>query len=111
MQKMTNKQRAWQKRIEDWSTSGLSQADYCRRQGIQPKRFYSWKNRLERMHCNPVTTTTITGSFLPVALVDPASEQIASPIVLCVNGVKIQYARDTDETLLLKVVSLLEARA
>lgn len=110
MQKMTNKQRAWQKRIEDWSTSGLSQADYCRRQGLQPKRFYSWKNRLERMHCNP-RTSSIPGSFLSVALVDPTVEQTASPVVLCVNGVEIQYTRETDEALLLKVVSLLEARA
>lgn len=110
MQKMTSKQRAWQKRIEDWSTSGLSQSDYCRRHGIQLKRFYSWKNRLERMCCNPVSTAN-TGSFLPVALVDSTVEQTPSPVVLCVNGVEIQVSRETDEVLLLKVVSLLEARA
>lgn len=107
MQKMTSKQRTWQKRIEDWLASGLSQVDYCRRHGIHPKRFYSWKNRLERLRCIPVDT----GSFLPVTLIDAIPERSLAPVVLRINGIEIQYTRDTDETLLLKVVSLLEARA
>ena len=31
----------WRKRVEAWSRSGLSQAEYCRRQGLQPVSF-SW---------------------------------------------------------------------
>lgn len=104
MQKKTSKHRIWQKHLDDWSTSGLSQADYCRRHGLHPKRFYSWKNRLERLRAPNI------GSFLPVTLIDTAPGQPSTPVVLRVNGVEIQYTRDTDETLLLKVVSLLEAR-
>lgn len=107
MQKMTSKQNTWQKRVDDWSTSGLSQVDYCRRHGIHPKRFYSWKKRLEKLRCVPVDA----GSFLPVTLVAPISEHSTAPVVLRVNGIEIQYTHETDETLLLKVVSLLESRA
>lgn len=35
----------WIKRLEDWCSSGLSQAEYCRRSGIRPKSFAYWKKK------------------------------------------------------------------
>lgn len=110
MQKMTGKQRAWQKRIVDWSESGLSQADYCRRHGIQPKRFYSWKNRLEKLNGSPAPVVS-QGNFLPVELIDKDRERQRAAVLLRVNGIEIHYTHTTDEILLLKAIALMEARA
>jgi hypothetical protein len=35
----------WEKRIRDWDKSGLSQAEYCRRNGIRIKSFAYWKKK------------------------------------------------------------------
>ena len=36
----------WQKHIDNWSTSGLSQAQYCRDHSLNTLTFYSWKKKL-----------------------------------------------------------------
>jgi len=35
----------WQRHVEAWRKSGLSQADYCRQQGFNPKTFSAWARR------------------------------------------------------------------
>ena len=40
------KHRYWEAQLRAWQRSGLTQAEFCRRQGIRPKRFGSWKRRL-----------------------------------------------------------------
>ena len=41
----SGKQRLWEKRLAQWSTSGLSQAEYCRSNNIGLKSFQYWKRR------------------------------------------------------------------
>jgi len=36
----------WKAVVEDWKKSGLSQATYCRRTGINPTRLSYWKKKL-----------------------------------------------------------------
>jgi hypothetical protein len=36
----------WETQIENWRQSGLSQAEYCRREGIVPQYFTNWKSKL-----------------------------------------------------------------
>ena len=33
----------WRRHVKAWRKSGLSQADYCRQQNINPKTFSTWK--------------------------------------------------------------------
>ena len=40
------KRRHWQAQIAAWERSGLTQAEYCRRQGLNPSLFGTWKHRL-----------------------------------------------------------------
>jgi hypothetical protein len=40
------KRRYWQAQVEAWRGSGLSQVEYCRRQGLSPRAFSLWKHRL-----------------------------------------------------------------
>ena len=35
----------WWRHVEAWRASGLSQADYCRQQGLNPKTFSAWARR------------------------------------------------------------------
>ena len=35
----------WWLHVEAWLESGLSQADYCRQQGLNPKTFSTWARR------------------------------------------------------------------
>ena len=41
------KHRYWGAQLRAWHRSGLTQAEFCRRQGIGLRRFGSWKRRLE----------------------------------------------------------------
>jgi len=38
----------WWRHMEAWRESGLSQADYCRQQGLNPKTFSTWTRRVRR---------------------------------------------------------------
>lgn len=36
----------WKSILEDWKSSGLPQAEYCRKKGLNIKTFSSWKGKL-----------------------------------------------------------------
>lgn len=40
-------ERHWQGIVEGWQASGLSQAEYCRREGVNERHFYAWRKRVE----------------------------------------------------------------
>jgi hypothetical protein len=44
----TKKQKYWQRHIEQWSQSGLSQAAYCREYNLKIKSFTYFKSRLKK---------------------------------------------------------------
>ncbi len=46
--KKTSKAVYWQKHISQWSESGLTQAEYCRRNKISAAAFNWWKGQLRR---------------------------------------------------------------
>lgn len=35
----------WWRHVKNWRESGLSQADYCRQQGLNPKTLSAWARR------------------------------------------------------------------
>jgi hypothetical protein len=37
----------WRRHVEIWRESGLSQADYCRQQGLNHKTFSVWTRRVQ----------------------------------------------------------------
>ena len=44
----TKKQKYWQRHIEQWSQSGLSQATYCRERNLKIKSFTYFKSKLKK---------------------------------------------------------------
>ena len=103
MKTLTEKQQHWSSLIEQWSHSGLSQADFCRRHQINLDRFYSWKYKLAKISYSPKDN----GEFLPLAVIQNANT--ATSIVLTVAGVEIRYQYDTDPELLSQLLCTLKA--
>lgn len=62
-------QKKWQRLLEEWSVSGLSQAAFCREKGIKVNNFYGWYHRLM-----PRKKTSDKKHFLPVHLPEVKSK-------------------------------------
>lgn len=45
---MTQRAQQWAERMAAWRRSGLTQAEFCRRQGLDQGTFSAWKYRLQR---------------------------------------------------------------
>ena len=43
-------QKCWQHHIEKWKASGLSQAEYCRKNDLRSRAFGYWKRKLEKQN-------------------------------------------------------------
>jgi len=67
----TKKQKYWQRHIEKWSQSGLSQAAYCRECNLKIKSFTYFKSRLKKN--------------LPVQFVQVPVEPVQLPLFLKLN--------------------------
>jgi transposase len=59
--KSKERERFWQAHVSAWRRSGLSQREYCNRQGLGEWSFSSWKRRLAKRQVDVV-------GFLPVAV-------------------------------------------
>jgi hypothetical protein len=68
----------WQRHVEAWRESGLSQADYCRKQGINPKTFSAWARRALPIDKN----TPLDVVSVQVAPSPPAATAEAGAILL-----------------------------
>ncbi len=68
----------WQRHVEAWRESGLSQADYCRQQGINPKTFSAWARRALPIDKN----TPLDVVSVQVAPSPPAAAAEAGAILL-----------------------------
>lgn len=78
----------WQALIEQFSTSGLSQAQFCEQQGLMEKTFHNWRLRVNR--------EARSSAFVPVAteaVVD--STQSAEGIVVRSGDVTIHLPSST----------------
>ena len=43
-----NRRKYWTEQVRGWRISGLTQKEYCEREGIPLERLGSWKRRLDR---------------------------------------------------------------
>jgi hypothetical protein len=98
---LTPKQQKWSRIVTDWSESGLTQADYCRKYRIDLKRFYLWKSKLKSLN----EQTNVQGEFIP--LEHQLVPLTSNGIVMRIGRVEIHYQQDTDKALLLHLIGLL----
>ena len=71
----------WQLHIEQWHTSGLSQASYCRQQALLAHRFSYWKRKF-LTDCEPVVPEPKSG-FARVQVAAPVATFSSSGLSLC----------------------------
>jgi hypothetical protein len=75
----------WRRQLQRQQQSGMTVAEFCRRHGIQPVTFYSWKRRFQdnaaapaascpmpQPQANPLTreVPSTDAAFVPVSIVD-----------------------------------------
>jgi hypothetical protein len=46
-------ERVWKDRVEEFKASGLSQAEWCRRHGLRPKRLSYWFGKFQKADMQP----------------------------------------------------------
>ena len=56
----------WQAHIEAWKESNLSQAEYCRRQGLKTHRLCYWVNKKSARPDHPLALVEIPIQKIPV---------------------------------------------
>jgi len=49
-QRRTKNTKGWHHHIEKWKASGLSQAEYCRKNDLRSRGFGYWKRKLEKQN-------------------------------------------------------------
>jgi len=84
----------WTAKMADWHRSGLSIADWCRKNSENYHRFLYWRKRLQAsVHQEP-------GRFVELSLA-------TSPISLECNGIFVHVSAGFDAELLGDILSLL----
>ena len=53
----------WAKYVADQADSQLSMSDYCKQHGVNPKRLYFWRHKLQtRIQAPALIPVTVTGN-------------------------------------------------
>jgi len=105
MKPLTSKQQHWQRIIEQCSASGLSQAEFCRENEIKPQSLYQWRHALAQKSKSAEAPAT----FIPLVVEPPIK---TNPVVkVSIGSIDVQYEAGTDDTLFLRVVTLLGSSA
>jgi len=89
----------WQKHIQDWEESGITQTDYCHKYGLKRDQFTYWKGKLAQ--------DTSGVSLVPVP-VRVNLQPSTNPLVLVVDSrFRIEVGGDFESATLGKLVNTL----
>ena len=102
-EQLEQKRSYWKQQIEQWQQTGLSQAEYCRRNNLKHHQLAYWRKRCLK--------TESAVSFAAVQLEDlldiPASTDQASIAVVIDNRFKVEVTAGFDPQLLRQVIAAL----
>ena len=109
--------KTWQGVIAEWSRSGLSQAEFCRRHGIKVANFSWWKRRLSTLNKSKISqgstvrpqkrATSSSNSFVEVRMTDGA-QHIGYEVVLS-GGRVIRLGHAFDAEAVSRLITAVEA--
>jgi hypothetical protein len=99
-EQLEQKRTYWKQHIESWQETGLTQAEYCRRNNLKHHQLVYWKKRFLK------TETDV--SFVPLKLEDlldiPAQPE-GAPLCLVINNCfKIEISAGFDAQLLRQLI-------
>ncbi|EIC22120.1 IS66 family insertion sequence element accessory protein TnpA [Thiorhodovibrio frisius] len=109
----------WQALVDGWASSGLTQGEYCRRQGISVASFARWRaifrRARQRQPAEPTPSAGPTHSLVPVHwLSDDAPTATTATTALslhCPGGLRLDIGVGVDVSTLQQVIRLLRAAA
>jgi hypothetical protein len=109
LQSNLSKQKHWKRHISCWRKSGLTQRQYCLRQGIAISTFSYWIRKFGKESENPGSTR-----FYPLAVKDscasPSRQGFHTGIrlSLCNDKFKIDLEKEFSQTTLRRLIATLE---
>ena len=105
-EQLEQKRSYWKQQIEQWQQTGLTQAEYCRRNNLKHPQLVYWKKRCLK--------TESAVSFAAVHLEDlldiPAPPNQASIAVVIDNQFKVEVTEGFDPQLLRQLIAVLRGR-
>ena len=81
----------WRRHVEAWRESGLSQADYCRQQGLNSKTFSTWTRRVRR-ELTRIKDAPLQVIPVQVAPSVPATPTQASVVLRFPHGAQLELS-------------------
>jgi transposase-like protein len=132
--------RFWEMALDLWSESGLTVAEFCRREGLTKHTFYAWRRRLQADHAKAAATKATAvatrsgstngsprkgrtkrtesrsspdgaGTFVPVQVVSDQAACSEAPIeIVLPQGVRLCIQSGFDGPTLTRVLAVLEGR-
>ena len=107
--KKTSRAVYWQNHISQWSESGLTQAEYCRRNKISAAAFNWWKRHLRKKSKTQKDSSTPM-QFVEVHGVPPIhSDRGETYEVVLSRGRAIKVGRDFDSDALKRLITAVES--
>ncbi len=98
----------WGTLVERWRASGLSAAEFCRREQISSRRFYKWRRKLAsaRVSSLPVLRHE-PADFVPLSFA-PATSGVGCGIAVVIDaGVRLELSCGFDQSELVRAVTVL----
>lgn len=76
----------WQRHVQAWRESGMSQADYCRQQGLNPKTFSKWAR------CKYPVEKTAPLAVIPIQVTPTLPTAEAAVVLKLTQGVQLELS-------------------
>jgi hypothetical protein len=102
-EQLEQKRSYWKQQIEQWQQTGLSQAEYCRRNNLKHHQLVYWKKR----YLKTQTDVSFAAVQLPDLLDIPTPADLPSLTVVIDNQVKIEVTEGFDPQLLRQLIAAL----
>lgn len=112
-QRDVGKQALWREVLARHGASGLSVAEFCRREGLSQPSFYAWRRTLaerDRQPGKPTTRRRPVREFLPLRVIDPPGRASSITIELA-GGRLLRLPESISPQRLAELVQALEALA
>lgn len=108
----TDKAAFWSQHLSDWSTSGLTQKDYCREHGLSHRQFLYWRSRQKMQQQDQATPQTAVPVSIQTneSVADHSLESISKPnavIELSIGKAELRLPVDVSPDYIASLVSAL----
>jgi len=110
-ERLTSKQKRkrWQKIIDEYRESGLSQSHFAKAQGLKPEQLSYYYRQLKDNGLS--TTLTTAATFIPIALKDTVPVPVASSFILQINNnLQLTIPNQFDANSLSRLLQVLEGK-